>query len=71
MEPLLFAISVHTDQKYGEYPYLVLLGFVNHYVNKYKHLLSLHRRDLCTGEKRKREASRFPLKNCLVTMRTH
>lgn len=40
MEPILFAISAHADQKYGEYPYVVHLGFVNHYVNKYKHLLS-------------------------------
>lgn len=40
MEPILFALSAHADQKYGEYPYVVHLGFVNHFVNKYKHLLS-------------------------------
>ncbi len=38
--PILFAITAHSDQKYGEYPYLVHLGFVNHYINKYKHLLT-------------------------------
>jgi len=37
---MLFAVSAHRDQKYGEYPYAVHLGFVNHYVNRYKHLLS-------------------------------
>jgi (p)ppGpp synthase/HD superfamily hydrolase len=36
----LFALDAHKDQMYGEYPYMVHLGFVNHYVNKYKHLIS-------------------------------
>lgn len=40
LKSVIFAISAHGNQKYGEYPYVVHLGFVNHYVNKYKHLLS-------------------------------
>ncbi|MFA7157521.1 MAG: hypothetical protein WC123_07555 [Bacilli bacterium] len=39
-ESMLFAISVHSDQEYGKYPYMVHLGFVNYYINKYKYLLS-------------------------------
>lgn len=35
----LFAVTAHGDQLYGEYPYLIHLGFVNYYVNKYKYLL--------------------------------
>lgn len=40
LKPVLFSVLAHGNQKYGEYPYVVHLGFVNHYVNKYKHLLS-------------------------------
>lgn len=40
IDAMLFAVSAHSKQKYGEYPYSVHLGFVNYYVNKYKHLLS-------------------------------
>ena len=40
LKPAIFALSAHGSQKYGEYPYVVHLGFVNHYINKYKHLLS-------------------------------